>query len=76
MGLWSGAGCCYGSQCANPGASVELEPMDFDLKDLIKKLAEKAVECKDGGDAMRFSQAATNVANAMVSVSEIERRTS
>jgi hypothetical protein len=50
--------------------------MDFDLKDQIKKLADKATECDDGGDAMRFSQAATNVAHAMVAVNELAKNTS
>lgn len=39
--------------------------MDLDLKEQIKKLVEKAVESGDGAEAMRFSQAANNVANTM-----------
>jgi hypothetical protein len=54
---------------------MELEPMDFDLKDQIKKLVDKAAASEDGGDAMRFSQAATNVAHAMVAVNELARHT-
>jgi hypothetical protein len=53
---------------------MELEPMDLDLTDQIKKLVEKACSTDDGGDAMRFSQAATNVANAMDVVSNIKRK--
>lgn len=48
--------------------------MDLDLIDQIKKLVEKACSTDDGGDAMRFSQAATNVAHAMDVVSNIKRK--
>jgi hypothetical protein len=61
-------------RCANPGVSLELKPMDLDLTDQIKTLVEKATSSDDGGDAMRFSQAATNVAHAMDVVSNIKRK--
>lgn len=37
----------------------------IDLNDHIKKLAENASKAEDSGDAMRFAQAAANLANAM-----------
>lgn len=38
-------------------------------------LAEKAANAHDSGDAMRFSQAATNVTNAAATILMIERET-
>lgn len=35
------------------------------LKKHVEKLVERAAESDDSGNALRFSQAATNVANAM-----------
>lgn len=37
-------------------------------KENVETLSKKAAEAKDGGEAMRFSQAANNVANAMVAL--------
>lgn len=36
----------------------------IDLTNEIKKLAEQASKATDSGDAMRFAQAAANLANA------------
>jgi hypothetical protein len=48
--------------------------MDFDLKDQIKKLVEKAAKTDDSSEALRFSQAASNVAHAMSVVNEIRTK--
>lgn len=37
-------------------------------KENVETLSKKAAEAKDSGDAMRFSQAAVNIANAMCAV--------
>ena len=42
--------------------------MHIDLISQIKELAEKAAKASDSGDAMRFSQAANNIANAMSNI--------
>jgi hypothetical protein len=39
--------------------------METKCKEAIKKLAEKAGETKDSGDAMRLSQAALNLAHVL-----------
>lgn len=39
-----------------------------DMKEHVKTLIEQAAKAKDSGDAMRFSQAAVNAANAMCAV--------
>jgi hypothetical protein len=41
-------------------------------KENVTELNKKAAEAKDSGDAMRFSQAAVNVANAMCAVKTSE----
>lgn len=53
---------------------MELEPMSLDLKDQITKLAEKAVKTEDGAEAMRFSQAACNLANTMCAFGDANRK--
>lgn len=40
----------------------------------IEKLIEKAADANDSADAMRFSQAAANAANAMCSLREAKRQ--
>jgi hypothetical protein len=42
--------------------------MRIDLITDIKALSDKAAKAGDSGDAMRFSQAANNIANAMSNV--------
>jgi Ca2+-binding RTX toxin-like protein len=44
---------------------MELEPMS-DQVDHIKELIKKAADADDSADAMRFSQAALNAANAAI----------
>ena len=39
-----------------------------DVIRLVEALTKSASEAKDSGDAMRFSQAAVNVANALCSI--------
>ncbi len=41
-------------------------------KENVETLCKAAAEAKDSGDAMRFSQAACNVANAMCAVKSSE----
>ena len=40
----------------------------------VEALCKAAAEAKDSGDAMRFSQAANNVANAMCAVKMSEKK--
>lgn len=42
-------------------------------KENVKTLCKAAAEAKDSGDAMRFSQAACNVANAMCAAKTAEK---
>lgn len=42
-------------------------------KENVETLSKAAAEAKDSGDAMRFSQAAVNVANAMCAVKTAEK---
>lgn len=42
---------------------LEIEPMDFEEE--IKALAKKAKDGHDSADALRFSQAALNLANTL-----------
>lgn len=46
-----------------------------DFNDLAAKLAEKAAAAHDSQDAMRFSQAATNITNAAITLDAINRNT-
>lgn len=41
----------------------------------IEKLIDKAAQAGDSGDAMRFSQAACNVANALCAMKVVEEKT-
>jgi uncharacterized protein involved in propanediol utilization len=45
---------------------MELEPMDKNVPKNIEQLIQKAAQAEKSEDAMRFSQAATNSANAMM----------
>ena len=45
-----------------------------ELIEAAKKLANKAAEAEDSGDAMRFSQAASNVSNANAVLEETKKR--
>jgi hypothetical protein len=45
------------------------------LNDLAAKLATKAAEAHDSGDAMRFSQATNNITNAAITLDTINRNT-
>lgn len=45
----------------------------IDVSAEIKTLIEKAAKAEDSGDAMRFSQAACNAANAMACVSATDK---
>lgn len=40
----------------------------------VKTLIEKAAKANDSGDAMRFSQAALNAANALCSLAVAEKK--
>jgi hypothetical protein len=51
---------------------LELEPMDFYDK-AIKELISRASETDDSGDAMRFTQAAVNVAKAADTIINAKR---
>lgn len=42
-------------------------------KENVETLCKAAAEAKDSGDAMRFSQAAVNVANAMCATKTAEK---
>lgn len=42
------------------------------MEDQVKKLIEKAVEAKGPGEAMNYTQAALNAANAMRALNDIE----
>lgn len=53
---------------AVPGFQLELEPMEKHVEELIKK----AAEAPQSEDAMRFSQAACNAANAMCALKAAE----
>ena len=44
-----------------------------DLEAHVKTLAKKAAETRDGADAMRFSQAALNIANAACVLSNMRK---
>jgi hypothetical protein len=46
----------------------------IDLTNEIKKLAEQASKAEDSGDAMRFAQASSNVANAMETVNRLDTK--
>lgn len=43
------------------------------MEDQVKSLIKKASEVADAGDAMKFSQAALNAANAMITLAHIEK---
>jgi hypothetical protein len=43
------------------------------MEEQIKSLISKAAESKDGGEAMRFSQAAVNAAQALITLDSIKR---
>lgn len=43
-------------------------------KEHVEALCKKAAEAKDSGDAMRFSQAAVNVANAKIVTKNTETK--
>lgn len=43
------------------------------LKDHIEALAKKAAEASKGGDAMHFSQAALNLANAKIGMQDADK---
>lgn len=43
-----------------------------DTKKQVEQLIKKASEAADSGDAMRFSQAAVNAANAMAVLSSLK----
>lgn len=45
-----------------------------ELKEVAKKLAEKALFSTDSGDAMRFAQAALNVAHAWATFNKFESK--
>lgn len=47
----------------------------MDVTEEIKALVKKAAEAEKADDAMKFSQAATNAANAMACVSNIRKET-
>lgn len=40
---------------------------------IVDKLLEKSLKTKDGGEAMRFAQAACNAANALLALQETEK---
>jgi len=44
-----------------------------EMKKHVETMVKQAVEAKDSGDAMRFSQAALNAANAMCALGTAER---
>lgn len=46
--------------------------MTEDLKKSVETLLKKAASASDSGDAMRFSQAANNAANALLSLMTAE----
>lgn len=46
--------------------------METTVKDAIKKLAERASNERDLGDAMRMSQAALNLANVLATFAQVE----
>lgn len=43
-------------------------------KENVEALCKAAAEAKDSGEAMRFSQAANNVANAMCALKAVEKK--
>lgn len=47
--------------------------MSEDLKKHVETMVKRAAEAADSGDAMRFSQAAQNAANAMCALGTAER---
>lgn len=47
---------------------------DDNKKKPVESLLAKAVEADDSGDAMRFSQAACNAANAMCALKNAEKK--
>jgi hypothetical protein len=53
---------------------MELEPMNETLKDVIVALAKKAEAEKQGCEAMHYSQAVLNLANAAAQMQNIEKR--
>jgi hypothetical protein len=46
---------------------MELEPVEK-FEECMRELITKAAKAEDSGDAMRFSQAAVNIANAVATV--------
>lgn len=42
-------------------------------KENVETLCKAAADAKDSGDAMRFSQAANNVANALIALKEANK---
>lgn len=47
--------------------------MEEKQKKEVQLLVEKAAKAQDSGDAMRFSQAACNAANALTALENIEK---
>lgn len=47
--------------------------MSEDLKKHVETMVKRAAEAVDSGDAMRFSQAAQNAANAMCALGSAEK---
>lgn len=43
----------------------------IDVRTEVEMLVKKAAEAPDSGDAMRFSQAACNAANAMIGINDL-----
>jgi hypothetical protein len=48
-------------------------PREIDVTVEVKQLVEKAAKASDSADAMRFSQAAVNAANAMIGLRQLEK---
>ena len=48
--------------------------MDTQNEKCVDVLLEKAAEAKDSGDAMRFSQAACNAANALCAMGIVSKQ--
>lgn len=46
------------------------------VEEMVEELIEKAARSGDSGDALRFSQAACNAANAMCSLTVVDERLS
>lgn len=52
---------------------MEVEPMKATVEEAIKKLAEKAGNDKDSGNAMRTAQAALNLAHVLATFANIDQ---